>query len=79
MAYQARAELAAAQGEVDKALSCLVAAQRAFLGVNHQYEVARCLTAMAKLRLERQAPGDIELVRIAQLEAQHIFEQLGAI
>jgi tetratricopeptide (TPR) repeat protein len=78
MAYQAHGELAVAQGKLDRALSCLIAAQRAFLGVNHQYEVGRCLTAIARLRLERQAPDDIELARIAQLEAQHIFEQLGA-
>jgi tetratricopeptide (TPR) repeat protein len=78
MAYQARGELAAAQDEVDKAIGCLIAAQRAFLGVNNRYEAARCLLALVNLYRQQQTPERQEMARIAQLEAQHIFEQLGA-
>jgi tetratricopeptide (TPR) repeat protein len=78
MAYQARGELAMAQAEFDKALGCYIVAQRAFLAANNQYEVARCLMAIAELRLTRQAPGDPEAAHIAQLEARQIFEHLGA-
>jgi hypothetical protein len=79
MAYQARGELAAAQGEVDKATGCLVAAQRAFMGANNWYEAARCLMALANLYRLQQTPEKQEMAHIAQLEAQQIFEQLGAV
>jgi hypothetical protein len=79
MAYQARGELAAVQGELDKAIGCFIAAQRAFLGINNRYETARCLTAVAHLYRDRQAPGDLTRTQIAQLEAQQIFEQLGVV
>jgi tetratricopeptide (TPR) repeat protein len=79
MAYQSRGELAAAQDDFDKALGCYIAAQRAFIGANNQYEAARCLTAIANLRLTRQAPNDSEMASIAQLEARYLFEQLGAV
>jgi tetratricopeptide (TPR) repeat protein len=78
MAYQSHGELAAARREFDKALGCFISAQRAFIGVNNWYEAARCLMAMANLYLKRQTPNDLELAHVAQLEAQQIFEQLGA-
>lgn len=78
MAYQSRGELAAAKGELDRALPCYILACQAFIATQNRYETARCLTAMATLRYRRQAPEDIELAQIAQLEAHQIFAQLGA-
>ncbi len=78
MDYQSRGELAAAKGELDRALPCYILACQAFIATQNRYETARCLTAIAALRYHRQAPEDIELAQIAQLEAQQIFAQLGA-
>jgi tetratricopeptide (TPR) repeat protein len=78
MAYRARGELAAAEGEMDKATGCFIAAQRAFLGSHNWYEVARCLLALAQLYRQQQTPDKQEMAHIAELEAQQIFEQLGA-
>lgn len=79
MAHQARGELDAACGNVEQALAHYTEAQNYFRMSNYNYEAARCLTAIAKLRLIRQAPGDAETARIAQVEAQQIFEQLGVV
>jgi ATP/maltotriose-dependent transcriptional regulator MalT len=76
MARQARGELAAAQGRLDDALVYYAEAQAGFAAAGNEYEVARCLSAAAELRLARRAPGDVELARAAQAEADHIQEQL---
>ena len=78
MAYQSRGELAAAKSELDRALPCYILACQAFIATQNRYETARCLAAIATLRYHRQAPEDIEMAQIAQLEAQQIFAQLGA-
>ena len=78
MAYQSQGELAAAQGEVGKAIGCFIAGQRAFLGANNRYEAARCLLALADLYRRQQTPERLEMAQVAQLEAEHIFAQLGA-
>jgi predicted negative regulator of RcsB-dependent stress response len=77
MARQARAELAAAQGEIDAALRAYAEAQASFASAGHAYESARCLAAAAALRLRRGTPGDRALVGPGQAEAQQIFDQLG--
>jgi tetratricopeptide (TPR) repeat protein len=76
MARQARGESAAAQGNLDEALGHYAEAQAGFAAAGNEYEAARCLSAVAELRLARRAPGDIELARAAQAEADHILEQL---
>jgi exonuclease VII small subunit len=76
MARQARGELAAAQGRLDDALSHYAEAQAGFAAAGNEYKAARCLAAAADLRLARRAPGDVEVARAAQAEADHILEQL---
>jgi predicted negative regulator of RcsB-dependent stress response len=79
MARQTRGELAAARGDLDNALACYSQAQAALTAAGNQYEAAHCMTAMADLRRARNAPGDAEAARAAQLEAKQIFERLRAI
>jgi tetratricopeptide (TPR) repeat protein len=78
LAYQSQAELAAAQGDLDRALSCYISAYKSFLSTGNRYETARCLEALASVRRRRSAPDDHEEARIAQLEAEYLFEQLEA-
>ena len=78
MARQSRAELAAAQGRLDAALDDYAAAQAGYATAGNEYEAARCLAAAAALRLTRGAPDDLETVQAMQMEAQRIFERLGA-
>jgi predicted negative regulator of RcsB-dependent stress response len=77
MARQAWGELAAAQGDLDNALAHYAQAHQGFEVAGYDYEAARCLVAAADLRLARSAPGDIELARAAQADAQHILAQLA--
>jgi len=77
MAWQARGELAAAQGQIDKALAAYAEAQAGFAAAGHAYEAARCLATAAALRLQRGTPDDLALSGPAQAEAQRIFGQLG--
>jgi ATP/maltotriose-dependent transcriptional regulator MalT len=78
MARQSRAELAAAQGRLDAALHDYAEAQAGYAAAGNEYEVARCLTAAATLRLGRGAPGDLATAQAMQTEARRIFERLGA-
>jgi tetratricopeptide (TPR) repeat protein len=78
MAYQARGELAAGRGEIDKAIGCFIAGQRAFLGANNRYEAAHCLLALADLYHRQQTPERLKMAEVAQREAEQIFAQLGA-
>jgi predicted negative regulator of RcsB-dependent stress response len=77
MARQAWGELAAAQGDLDKALAHYAQAHQGFEVAGYDYEAARCLVAAADLFLVRRAPGDIELAHAAQMDAQHILAQLA--
>lgn len=79
MAYQAWGELALAQGQIDRALRCYISAQQTYLAMGNLYELARCLIAVANIRLTRRMPGDLEAARVARLEAQQIFTRLGAV
>lgn len=79
MARQSRGELAAAQGDLDRAIDCYAEAGRAFSEAGNQYEAARCLAVMASVRQARGAADDLALAQAALLEAQQIFERLGAI
>lgn len=79
MARQSRGELAAAQGRLDEALSYCVEALTGFRSAGNDYEAARCLTALASIRLTRNAAGDQEAAHTAGLEAQQIFERLTAV
>ncbi len=78
MARQARGELAAAQGDLDRAIECYTEASEAFLAAGNQYEAARCLTALASSRQRRGAADDLRFAESAQREARQIFGLLGA-
>lgn len=79
MARQSRGELAAAQGQLDEALKDYAEAQERFTTAGNEYEAARCLTALASIRLTRNAAGDKEAAHMASTEAQHTFERLVAV
>ena len=76
MARQARGELQGARGDIDGALVSYDEALAGFQASGYEYEVARCMLRTADLRLERQAPEDIEQGEAAQVEAQHILHRL---
>jgi tetratricopeptide (TPR) repeat protein len=78
MARQSRGELAAAQGRIDIALDYYVEAQAGFASAGNDYEAARCLDAIAELRLARGFADDMATGREAQIEARRILKRLGA-
>jgi hypothetical protein len=78
MARQSRGELAAAQSQIDAALSHYTEAQAGFASTGNEYEVARCLDAIAKIRIERGLVDDIAPGQDAQKDARRIFRRLGA-
>lgn len=77
MARRSHGELAAAQGQLDAALQLYAEAQDGFTSAGYHYEAARCLDAIAGIRLGRGATGDIAAGQQARGKAQQIFEQLG--
>jgi predicted negative regulator of RcsB-dependent stress response len=77
MARQSRGELAEAQGQPNAALQYYAEAQAAFAASGNEYEVARCLEAIARLRSAGGAPDDIASGQEAQMKARRIFERLG--
>ncbi len=79
MARQSRGELAAAQGNLNDALRYYAEAQAKFAAAGNEYEAARCLSAIASLRLTHNTPGDAETADAELAEARHIFERLGAV
>ncbi|MEW5985904.1 MAG: hypothetical protein AB1791_04660 [Chloroflexota bacterium] len=76
MARQARGELSAAFGDFDEALACYNEAHERFRRASYDYEAARCLEAAADVRRQRAAPGDTEVARQAQNEAEHMLARL---
>ncbi|MCI0419265.1 MAG: hypothetical protein L0312_08605 [Acidobacteria bacterium] len=78
MARQARGELAIAQNDLETALKRYDEAGQAFKAIGNEYESARCLTAMAKIREMRRSPGDAKLARSEAAEAELILERLHA-
>ncbi|HLF73575.1 MAG TPA: tetratricopeptide repeat protein [Anaerolineales bacterium] len=78
MARQARGELAAAQNDLETALTCYEEASQAFKATGNQYEAARCLTAMAEIRRQRKLPGDARIAKSQASEAGLILERLNA-
>ncbi len=79
MARQSRGELAKAQEKLDDALKYYAEALSGFRSAGNDYEAARCLTAIASIRLSRNAAGDQEAAHVVRSEAQHIFERLAAV
>jgi tetratricopeptide (TPR) repeat protein len=79
MARQSRGELAAAQGDLDRAIMCYTEAGEAFSAAGNQYEAARCLEALARWREARGAADDLPVAWTVRVEARRIFEELGAI
>lgn len=78
MAYQTRGEVAAARGDVDRALECYREAYEAFSEANNVYEAARCKASIAWLLAMDNEPGKASAVASAREEAHEIFERLGA-
>jgi predicted negative regulator of RcsB-dependent stress response len=79
MARQSHGELAAAQGQLGEALKYYAEALAGFRSAGNDYEAARCLTALASIRLTRNAAGDKEAAHVVRSEAQHIFERLAVV
>ena len=79
MARQSRGELAAARGRIDAALELYAEAQAGFASAGSQYDVARCLEAITRLRTARGTSDDLAVVRLTQTESRRILEQLGMI
>jgi hypothetical protein len=77
MARQSSGELATARGRLDTALAYYAEAQAGFASAGNEYELARCLSAIAEIRLARGTPDDIAAGREAQLESQRILDNLG--
>ena len=77
MARQSRGELAAAQDQIDTALGYYTEAQAGFASARNEYEVARCLDAITRLRNARGTPDDIAAGHVTQLESRRIMERLG--
>jgi hypothetical protein len=77
MARQSRGELAAAQDQLDAALEHYTEAQAGFASAGNDYEAARCLGAIARLRIARGTPDEIAAGHAAEQESRRILEQLG--
>jgi tetratricopeptide (TPR) repeat protein len=78
MARQARGELAYAQNDLETALKAYEEASEAFKSGGDEYEAARCLAMMAKIRRKRKSPGDVKIARSEETESAAILEQLNA-
>jgi ATP/maltotriose-dependent transcriptional regulator MalT len=76
MAQQAKAEVAAAKGDLAEALTACQAAYEKFSAANYSYEAARCLSQMADLY---GCQNDQAKAQTAHTEARQILRQLGAI
>ena len=79
MARQSCGELAAAQGNLDEALNAYAEALAGFRSAGNDYEAARCLAAVASIRLSRNTAGDQEAAQVMGSQAQQIFERLAAV
>jgi tetratricopeptide (TPR) repeat protein len=78
MARQARGELAAAQGDLESAMTCYNEASHAFKATGNQYDAAHCLMAMAEIRRKRKAPEDADKANAEVTEARRMLERVGA-
>jgi tetratricopeptide (TPR) repeat protein len=76
MARQAQGEVAAARGDHDGALVAFEKAVRGFRQAEFDYEAARCLQAIARVRQARCASGDESKASQARRQAQQIFKAL---
>jgi tetratricopeptide (TPR) repeat protein len=76
MARQVQGEVAAARGDLDKALTAFNKAARGFRQAEFDYEAARCLQAIADVRQARSAPEDEGKAAQARRRAQQIFKAL---
>ena len=79
MARQARGEILASQGLVEKALQSYQEAYEAYRAAGHDYEAARCLSVLADLHAIRHAPQDDQQANVIRKEAQLLFDQLGVV
>jgi len=77
MAAHARARVARARGEHQKALEGLETAAETYLEIDHTYDAARCLAGQASLL--RDIPGaDPDKAEILERRAREMFGSLGA-
>ncbi|MBE0411960.1 MAG: tetratricopeptide repeat protein [Anaerolineales bacterium] len=79
MANQSRGEVLAAQGLLEDALEKYDKAYKIYQQVGHNYEAARCLSAIADLLDTKDASVEDEQAVIIREQAQTIFERLGAV
>ncbi len=79
MARQSRGELLAAQNRTEEALESYEEAYRYYRAAGHNYEAARCLSALADLHEIRHAFQDDPRAVEFRRQAQALFEQLGVV
>lgn len=78
MAKHARARVALAQGEPEKALDGLATAAATYLRIEHVYDAARCLAAQAQVLDERGRGADAATAAELARRATELFGALGA-
>lgn len=78
MARQSRGELASARNDIEGALTYYAEALQAYQAAGHNYEAARCLTAIADLCSARNSPGDQDTAVELRSQARQVYQSLGA-
>ncbi len=76
MARQVEGELATAHNKHNEALRAFNKASRGFRQAGFDYEAARCLSAAADVRRQRDAPGDRQKAAQTRQEAKEIYARL---
>jgi tetratricopeptide (TPR) repeat protein len=79
MANQSRGEVLAAQGLMEDAREKYDKAYNKYREVGHNYEAARCLSAIADLLDTEDTSGEDQQAVTLRKQAQTIFERLGAV
>jgi tetratricopeptide (TPR) repeat protein len=79
MANQSRGEVLAAQGLLEDARVKYNEAYNIYHEVGHNYEAARCLSAIADLLVDEDASGEDQQAVTLRKQAQKIYERLGAV
>jgi predicted negative regulator of RcsB-dependent stress response len=76
MAKQARGELLASKKRVKAALESYEEAYEAYREAGHEYEAARCLSAMADLYAARRAARDEQRAAAIRIKAENLLNSL---
>ena len=79
MAKQSRGELLASQSRLEEALDKYKDAHHAYRKVGHDYEAARCLSAMAEVHAALDTPQSDQNAVDIRKQAQALYQRLGAV